>query len=400
MCIRSKLCSQCLLRCLAQMVLHTERISVRSLDFHNQRKAYLLRHVHELPWEVIAEKIVNRRGEQPSWVTVRDTVQGFSLAKGCREFQYGKCGRKPWKLTRDIQKYVIRRLVSCRASQIVTSVSLQADVAREKGIAVDGATIRRFLQRRGYKWLPRNQKRKYSLAQKRARVKFARAVLRLSQAQLRAKLSMSMDGVVLSMPPTIATDRLNYCWGASTHMWRKRTEGNLPQLAGANDFEKQLPLGRAIPLWGGISEDGVAPILFHPAKKTNRDEWCNAVRAGKLTKALKAVNPRNQKGPWTILCDGERFLRAKVCQAAYQSKHVMLWDLPAKSPDMNPVEMFWSWLRRKLRAMDLADMRKKRRPLGKTAYTARVKSVMRSQRAQTVAKSFAKGLRKACRCGC
>ena len=42
-------------------------------------------------------------------------------------------------------------------------------------------------------------------------------------------------------------------------------------------------------------------------------------------------------------------------------------------------------------------VRKKRRPLGKTAYTARVKSVMRSQRAQTVAKNFAKGFRKACK---
>ena len=77
--------------------------------------------------------------------------------------------------------------------------------------------------------------------------------------------------------------------------------------------------------------------------------------------------------------------------------HVRLWNLPAKSPDLNPVEMFWSWLRRKLRAMDMADMRKKRRPLGKTADTVRVKSVMRSQRAHTVAKGFAKTLRKTCK---
>ena len=137
--------------------------------------------------------------------------------------------------------------------------------------------------------------------------------------------------------------------------------------------------------------------MFHPAKKTNPEEWCKALRDGRLTNALKAVNPRNQRGPWTILCDGERFLRARACQAAYRSKHVKLWNLPAKSPDLNPVEMFWSWLRRKLRAMDLVDLRKKRRPLGKTAYTVRVKSVMRTQRAQTVAKGFAKAFRKACR---
>ena len=42
-------------------------------------------------------------------------------------------------------------------------------------------------------------------------------------------------------------------------------------------------------------------------------------------------------------------------------------------------------------------MRKKRRPLGKTAYTVRVKSVMRTQRAQKVAKGFAKAFRKACK---
>ena len=37
---------------------------------------------------------------------------------------------------------------------------------------------------------------------------------------------------------------------------------------------------------------------------------------------------------------------------------------------------------------DLADLRKKQPTLDKAAYTARVKSVMRSQRAQTVAKQL------------
>ena len=52
---------------------------------------------------------------------------------------------------------------------------------------------------------------------------------------------------------------------------------------------------------------------------------------------------------------GESFLRAKVCKAAYLAKKISLWDVPAKSPDLNPVEMFWGWLRRKLRLMALAD---------------------------------------------
>jgi hypothetical protein len=46
--------------------------------------------------------------------------------------------------------------------------------------------------------------------------------------------------------------------------------------------------------------------------------------------------------------------------------------------------------------LDLADLRKKRQPFGKTAYTARVKSVIKTSKAQAVAKNIAKRFRKAC----
>ena len=59
--------------------------------------------------------------------------------------------------------------------------------------------------------------------------------------------------------------------------------------------------------------------------------------------------------------------------------------------------MFWSWLRNKLRLMDLADLRAKRRALGKTAYVQRVKGAIRSQKAQAVAKESAAELRKTCK---
>ena len=46
--------------------------------------------------------------------------------------------------------------------------------------------------------------------------------------------------------------------------------------------------------------------------------------------------------------------------------------------------------------MDLADLRTKRPPLDKAAYIARVKGIMRSHKAQAVAKSYARSLRKTC----
>ena len=356
----------------------------------------MLRHVKQLSWEKIAPQVVNVSGGTPSWVTVRGTVQALDMNTGRRKFHYSRCGRRPWKLTPDVKKFLIRRLVARRAAQIVTSVTLQADLAAEKGVLVEASTIRKLLKSKGYRWLARNQKRKYSRDQKAARVAFAKAALQLTRVALRAKLSMSLDGVVLSMPPANETERYNYCWGAASHMWRKRAEGNLPRLAGADDYGKQVPLPRAIPLWGGISQDGFAPVLWHQNKKTNKAEWSQAVRGGKVTDALRFLNPHRKRGPWSILCDGESFLRARESMVAYRSKHITLWDVPAKSPDLNPIEMCWAWLRRKLRLMDLADLHKKRRCLGKSAYTQRVKSVIRTQKAQTVAKNCVRRFRKAC----
>ena len=53
-------------------------------------------------------------------------------------------------------------------------------------------------------------------------------------------------------------------------------------------------------------------------------------------------------------------------------------------------------MRQRLRTLDLHDLRMKRKPLSKTAYTARVKTVIKSQKAQAVASSYAGRFRKTC----
>ena len=58
---------------------------------------------------------------------------------------------------------------------------------------------------------------------------------------------------------------------------------------------------------------------------------------------------------------------------------MLLWGVPAKSPDLNPIEMFWGWVRRQLRLKDLEDTREKRPVLGNTAYKIRVKNLFKSQ---------------------
>ena len=71
--------------------------------------------------------------------------------------------------------------------------------------------------------------------------------------------------------------------------------------------------------------------------------------------------------------------------------------MPAKSPDLNPVEKYWAWLRRQLRKKDLEDLDAGRDVLTKSDYQERVRSIMHSKRSQKAAANIAKGLRKVCK---
>ncbi|CAK0863379.1 unnamed protein product [Prorocentrum cordatum] len=128
-----------------------------------------------------------------------------------------------------------------------------------------------------------------------------------------------------------------------------------------------------------------------------RQFLAHIVNRGDLVKAVKSVNPKRKKGPWSVLCDSESFLRAKVSNAAAKAAGVKPWKMPAKSPDLNPAERCWSWLRRKLRPMDLDDAAKKRPVPGKTAYRARVRSVAKSKKAQSAGAAQAKLMKRVCR---
>jgi hypothetical protein len=162
-------------------------------------------------------------------------------------------------------------------------------------------------------------------------------------------------------------------------------------------YGDQLPLARALPLWGGVSEGGFAVVAIHENKKMMADEFVEVVRKGKLTDAIRKLNPIKPDGPWFALCDNESFLKkAKATTETVAEQGVSLWHIPPRSPDLNPVEKCWAWLRREQRRLDLQDRSKKKRPLSKSAYAARVRSLCGSQRAQRVASNFAKGLKRVC----
>ena len=355
----------------------------RSLDFANERKAVLLRTVHGCTWAEVQRQVRNLKGEAPS----------ESLR---RLYKYNKCGRKATKATKAVQAFLVKRLVSLRLQCACTAMTLQRELVKLKGINLDVSTIRKVLSKHGYQWLPKAQKRKYSPARKRERVRFAQAV-RLSAAQLREKLALSMDGVILSIPPRDATDRANYCAHGDSHMWRRRGEAGLEKLAGQDPYPQQVAQHRLVPFWGGLSQGGFSIITFHKARKLTTAAWCRMVADGKLTRAIQALAPVRPRGPWKILCDNESFLHTAASKHAMAAEGITAWRVPAGSPDLNPVEKMWAWLRKRLHALDRENLRRRRPPIGVTALKARIRSVLASHRAQVVAGRIAAGFRTTCK---
>ena len=90
--------------------------------------------------------------------------------------------------------------------------------------------------------------------------------------------------------------------------------------------------------------------MYYANRKLDEDEWSKVVEQGKLIAAVKALDPVSKQGPWWVLADNESFLRTSLSRAAYKGQKIKLWDMPAKSPDLNPIEKFWAWVRKQLRA--------------------------------------------------
>ena len=188
-----------------------------------------------------------------------DYYHKFSANAGRRKSKYHKCGRKAWKLTEDLKKFLVRTLLKQRKEAVCTTTTLQYAAAVEKGVTLQQCTIRKYIMSQGYKWLRRGQKRKYSPEIMEERLKFAKKVKALGVEGLREKLSFSTDGAIIAMPPSNPTERVNFLRAGFSHMWRLSSERCIPELAGEDMYAKQVKIQRAIPLWGGLSAGGGLP---------------------------------------------------------------------------------------------------------------------------------------------
>ena len=346
-------------------------------------------------WEDIAAEVRNRKGKPTTWGNCRNVYRRLNRKSGLVKYKYGKCGR-PKKLTPSHEKWMLKKFLALRKQGPVVAADLQLLLAAQRRVRVDVSLIRKSLQNNGYRWLPRAKKCKYSEEDRATRKAFVDDALKLSEERLQEKLGMSHDGTIVVIPPNKPTERINFCRATETHCWRKPSEAFEHDLAGADNYPKQAPASRLIPLWGGCSAAGFTPIVWHERRKMDEDEWIQVLETGQFIGAVKELNPARPRGPWCVLSDNEGFLKTDDALRLYRKAKVKMWFIPPRSPDLNPIEKFWSWLRRELRRRDLLDLQAGKSVLPKADYVKRVKGVLRSRKAQDVAANCVRNFRKTC----
>ena len=115
------------------MVVVTESRRKDSLNFKTERKVM---HLHD---KGIAYKDIRLKlGKHPGKTLVATTVRVFDdNGFGQRKFYFHRSGRKAWKMTSEVKKFLLQKVLVLRQRVVCTSVTLQQVLAREKGVDLD-----------------------------------------------------------------------------------------------------------------------------------------------------------------------------------------------------------------------------------------------------------------------
>ena len=228
-----------------------------------------------------------------------------------------------------------------------------ADVMREAG-ALKGSyrTHVRILNEAGYKKLAPRKKGLLSNKDRRIRKKFAREALKLYDDEFWSNdVAFYLDGVsfVHKFNPFIEASR------PRGRVWRKPSEGLRYTTTGSKD----LPGGRRVHFMVAITNNqGV--ILAEPYEKMTGEYFADFVRR-KLPRAFidARIGSRKFRAAKLFVMDNDPSQNSKAAREAIDEIRATLVKIPARSPDLNPIENIFHNVKRELHHQALDNRIKK-----------------------------------------
>jgi len=252
-----------------------------------------------------------------------------------------KSSGRPKKLSARDERLVISTLKRLRkevAGFTAKRIQEEANLTH-----VSTRTIHRVLHRHGYKYLQSRKKGLVSAKDKRLRLAFARNAKKFEEGFWRNKIKLYFDGVGFAHKGNpFAEARCT-----ANMAWRKRKEG----LQRTTKGKKEGSGGKMANFFVGIAH-GKGVVLC------KQYEWkvTGATFADFATRTFPSAFEKCDAEPEgsLFLQDGDPRQNSAVAKKAFESMGCKVFGIPARSPDLNPIENIFHLVRKKLKEDALA----------------------------------------------
>ena len=246
---------------------------------------------------------------------------------------------RPRKLSERDERRVLRSIPELRRSE---GSFTSRRVATHAGLApnISNRTIRRCLNKHGYGYRQSRKKGLMTQEDRENRVKFCRKVKGLKCADFWKKyISMYVDGVGFEYK----TKPLDQARAPSAREWRLKSEGLKVTMKGKKEGARNANF------MVGISY-GEGAIAVQQYFGSITGAKCAKITEECLAPAMeRSVAPRARR----ILQDGCPRQNSKVSINAFDKHKIKVFKIPARSPDLNPIENLFNTVKKRLRRQAL-----------------------------------------------
>lgn len=213
----------------------------------------------------------------------------------------------------------------------LTDAQMMEMVNERFGVKMCRATVANIRKRLNFDWRPPLSVPVLTPEQKQDRFQFATEILRI----------LTADTVI------IFTDESRFC-NSPDNSWRHIRRGEWNSTA----YAERAKYTNGVMFWGAIARDFKSELLRCPARM-NADGYMEMLQNGKVFEVLDA---KYGKHKYVFMQDGAPCHTSQKTMTWLGPKTKILAGWPANSPDLNPIEVVWAILKKKMATRQLSNI--------------------------------------------